>query len=60
MKIWIDGKDLIWQSDFDGEDIGYPDVGIVGFYMWNNRLLEINSETGEILNISNEDDETFE
>jgi hypothetical protein len=33
MKIWIDGKDLIWQCDYDGEDIGYEKVSIIGFYM---------------------------
>lgn len=26
------GKELIWNSDFDSEDIGCPDNGIVTYY----------------------------
>jgi hypothetical protein len=50
MKFWINVKDCIWQSDFDGEDLGYNDVNVVGFYIWNDFLIQVNSETGEIIN----------
>jgi len=52
MKPWISNEELRWQSDFDGEDIGYDGIGVVGFYTWRDALLEIDVETGEILNIS--------
>lgn len=46
--------DTVWQSDWNGDEVGYPEVGVVGLYMQvrddatyyfyidteNNRLLE--------------------
>lgn len=45
-------NELRWKSYYDGEDIGYEGVDVVGFYSWRDVLIEINVETGEILNIS--------
>jgi len=57
MKFWIDVKDCNWEGDFDGEETGHEDVNVVGFYSWNNFLLEINSETREILYVGFSDNE---
>jgi len=60
MKPWINAEELRWESDFDGEDIGYEGVDVVGFYSWRHVLIEINVETGEILNISVDTEEELE
>jgi hypothetical protein len=53
-------NELRWESDYDGEDIGYEGVDVVGFYSWRHVLIEINVETGEILNISVATEEELE
>jgi hypothetical protein len=52
MNPWINAEQLRWESDYDGGDIGYDGVKKVSFYSWRDALLEIDAETGEILNIS--------
>lgn len=32
MECFVCQGDVIWQSDFDGEDVGYPTFEIVTFY----------------------------
>jgi hypothetical protein len=51
MNPWVSFEKLIWQSDFNGDEVGYDDVNVVGFYMdyMNNALYAINMETMEIL-----------
>lgn len=53
MNPWVNFETLIWQSDFNGDEVGYDDVDVVGFYMdfQKNILYEINMETMEILNV---------
>ncbi len=53
MNPWVNFENLIWQSDFNGDEVGYDDVDVVGFYMdfQKNILYEINMETMEILNV---------
>ncbi|AYP68330.1 hypothetical protein PQE75_gp149 [Bacillus phage vB_BcoS-136] len=29
-------KDLLWESDWDGEDVGYEDIHVVGLYRLAN------------------------
>ena len=46
--------DLIWHSDWNGDEVGYPDVNVVGLYEFvnsetvyayidleNNKILEV-------------------
>lgn len=47
MKCGFCGGKLIWQNDFDAEDLGYDKEGIVTYYtcsecgaMWEGVLLE--------------------
>lgn len=50
---WINFEKLIWQSDFNGYEMGYDEVNVVGVYMHPNFdiIFEIDMETMEILNV---------
>lgn len=55
---WI--SDLTWCSDWDGLDVGYDDVLVVGLY-YSEHLgahLYIDTETGELLEILMDEEET--
>lgn len=41
-----------WFSDWNGYEIGFPEIPVVGFYQsadYPNRYFYINAETGDIL-----------
>lgn len=40
---------LGWSSDWDGEDVGYPEVPVVGLYTWGALNFYINTENGQVL-----------
>lgn len=50
---WIDHQDLRWQSDWNGCEVGYPEVSVVGLYGWRDTNVELylNVETMEILDM---------
>lgn len=55
-------NDLHWQSDWDGEEVGYPELDVVGLYT-SVRLeidLHVNTETGEVLQVFPHDAESFD
>ncbi|WP_179125851.1 hypothetical protein [Rossellomorea marisflavi] len=43
--------DIIWQSDWCGDEVGYDDVSVVGLYYIVNPGIYyyINAESGEVL-----------
>jgi hypothetical protein len=44
--------DLQWSSDWDGHEVGFPDVLVVGLYSSaenSNKYFYIDAETGDIL-----------
>lgn len=49
----IDFNDLIGQSDFTGEEAGYPDYEAIGFYQWKDTdiLFIIDCSTGMAIDI---------
>lgn len=48
------GSPVIWQSDFDAEDYGYSEEGVVGIYHCSN---ELNCNTYfELIDLFNNDD----
>lgn len=48
-------KDAVWSSDWNGYEVGYDDVPVVGYYTTNEDLgIYINTETGEILEVFDE------
>ena len=52
-------SDLHWQSDWNGDEVGYNDIGIVGLYTSVNLGIDVylDAETGEILEVMpNEED----
>lgn len=50
---WIDFQDLRWQSDWNGEEVGHPDIPVVGLYQWRDTDIHVylNVETMEIIDI---------
>lgn len=51
LKVWINFQDLGWSSDWNGDEVGYDDVDVVGLYMLNGTDygFYINMETMQIL-----------
>lgn len=57
----VDIASLHWQSDWDGYEVGYDDILIVGFYSSPDGEVDyyIDVETGKVIDIflTNEDEE---
>lgn len=51
-------NDLRWQSDWDGEDIGYEDINVVGVYTSQEHsvFVYINVEEGLVIDVVPFDD----
>lgn len=49
----ISAEYLIWQSDWNGDEVGYPDIPVVGLYQMKESSIQfyINTETNEIIEI---------
>ena len=47
----INYNDLHWQSDWNGEDVGYPNRNVVGHYSKDNVNFYIDTENDEILEV---------
>ncbi|WNM50657.1 hypothetical protein Alsa2_CDS0043 [Staphylococcus phage Alsa_2] len=47
----INYNDLHWQSDWNGDEVGYPDRNVVGYYTKDNINLYIDMENDEILEV---------
>lgn len=41
----------LWSSDWNGEDVGYPEIDIVGLYTLKDKPVHyyVNTETGVVL-----------
>lgn len=44
-------KNLIWQSDCNGYELGYDDVAVVGIYMSEDVMYYVDTETMKILEV---------
>lgn len=53
MEVWMDFEDLLWSSDWMGEEVGFEDVNIVGLYSVKDSDIDlyIDMETMKILQI---------
>lgn len=51
MKAYI--SRLHWQSDWNGDEVGYPDLNVVGLYTSDTLSVDVylDTETGEVLEI---------
>jgi hypothetical protein len=50
---------FVWQSDWNGDEVGYDDVNVVGLYCDPDTgiCVYVDSETGEVLEVwEGEDD----
>lgn len=47
----INLQDFRWQSDWNGYEVGFDDLPVVGLYSMNNYPIDvyIDSETGRII-----------
>jgi hypothetical protein len=50
---WVDHQDLRWESNWNGEEVGFPDVPVVALCKWRDTDVHfyLDSETQEILDI---------
>lgn len=57
----IDWGKLHWQSDWDGDDIGYPYSTVIGYYTYYDLNLYIDIDSLQILEawFDDEDNEEF-
>ncbi|MGM9924744.1 MAG: hypothetical protein ACI35R_10905 [Bacillus sp. (in: firmicutes)] len=56
MELFVDLNKLNWSSDWNGYEVGFPDVPVVGCYTYETEIgielsLHINTETGEVLEV---------
>lgn len=53
----INYKDLKWESDFTGPEMGYDDVLVVGVYSWKldpNFILLVDTELEKVIEIGHD------
>lgn len=53
MQVWLNFEDLMWSSDWNGYEVGYDDIGVVGLYTVKDMDIDlyIDMETMQILEI---------
>lgn len=54
MKLQLENVDyskLTWESDFNGEEIGYDDVSVVGHYSYGKINLFIDTDNKRVLRL---------
>jgi hypothetical protein len=57
---FIPFQELLWSSDWNGDEVGYDHLPVVGLYTWKDKGIDmyIDMETMRILEIwSTEEDE---
>lgn len=47
----INFKELHWQSDWNGDEIGYDEREVIGFYSYGKINMYIDMKTYEVLEI---------
>lgn len=47
----LDYNELHWQSDWNGDEVGYSDRNVVGYYTKDNINFYIDTENDEILEV---------
>lgn len=52
-------SDLHWQSDWNGYEVGYDDIDVVGLYTSTKLGIDVylNAENGEILEVFTEEED---
>ena len=46
-----------WSSDWNGDEVGYPDVPVVGLYIWEGVNMYINMDNMKVLESWVDEDE---
>ena len=47
----INYNDLHWQSDWNGDEVGYPERNVIGYYTKDNINFYIDMENNEVLEV---------
>ena len=55
----LDFRKLHWYSDFNGEEVGYPYIDVVGYYVHEELNLYIDTETETVLEMWFDEEEEF-
>lgn len=55
----LDYRKLHWLSDWDGSDVGFPDINVVGYYMYGELNLYIDTETEHVIELWFDEEEEF-
>lgn len=50
---------LRWQSDWNGDEVGFPEYNVVGLYTSQSLGIDVylDAETGEVLQVSTHEDD---
>ena len=60
MLVSIELNNLVWSSDWNGDEVGYPELGVVGLYSQErddgSYSFYIDMETNKVLEFWKEED----
>ena len=60
MLVSIELNNLVWSSDWNGDEVGYPELGVVGLYSQErddgSYSFYIDMETNQVLEFWKEED----
>lgn len=45
----LDYRKLHWQSDWNGDEVGYPERCVIGYYTYRELNLYIDTENDEVV-----------
>lgn len=55
----LDFRKLHWYSDWNGDEVGYPYINVVGYYVYEELNLYIDTETDTVLEMWFDEEEEF-
>ena len=53
-------RKLRWSSDWNGDEVGYPAIDVVGLYTYHDLNMYINMETLQVLELWFDEEEEYE
>lgn len=56
---YVEWHRLAWSSDWNGYEVGYDDIDVVGLYRSSGHSYYINAENGQVLEKWADEDDEF-